>query len=98
MAYERPNHWTVSALNFISDSWEIMQYIGVKDKRGREIYEGDIVDYSISDTQHSTGVVRWDDVRLCFFFDGDYKGIIDNYYLKQCEIIGNCFEDPPGGR
>lgn len=92
MSYERPNQWIVSALNLISDTWIIMRYIGIKDKRGRDIYEGDIINYSISDTQHSTGVVKWDNARLCFFFDGKYKGTPDEYYLKQCEVVGNIYE------
>jgi len=74
------------------DNIELMQFTGLKDKNGKEIYEGDI----IKDDENYQGVVEWNE---------DYVGW--NYYDKhveehldfQCvgenhlEVIGNIYEN-----
>jgi uncharacterized phage protein (TIGR01671 family) len=79
---------------FPIDDVEIMQYTGLHDKNGKEIYEGDIVKYQISDTQHSIGDVQWDNLQMRFFFSGYYHGTLDSYYIVKSEVIGNIYENP----
>ena len=72
---------------------ELMQYTGLKDKNGREIYEGDIV--------KGTGknpiiyVVEWLDSYGGFAFVDKEKAIPAYEFLVNfCEVIGNIYENP----
>ena len=75
------------------ESLEVMQCTGLKDKKGIEIYEGDIVSWKINSIK-CVGQVAW----------GEYgswnKGIpgkqtqVLGSYQKSTEIIGNIYENP----
>jgi uncharacterized phage protein (TIGR01671 family) len=78
----------------------IMQYTGLKDKNGKEIYEGDIVEHS----WRGRGKVIFQDGAFSFA-DLIYKHIIIRAQEKlplpflhldpdQIEIIGNIYENP----
>lgn len=66
----------------------IMQFTGLLDKNGKEIYEGDITTSEISDEPKE--VVFWEGCFCHKWEDG--RGHIFN--PKKLEIIGNIYENP----
>jgi uncharacterized phage protein (TIGR01671 family) len=82
----------------VSDRFVLMQYTGLKEMNGREIYEGDIVRYKLG-SEWVVGDVRYDEYAARYVKRAEKIGELWDYkdlssYIGSTSVIGNIHEDP----
>ncbi|MEK4139632.1 YopX family protein [Paenibacillus sp. FSL M7-0547] len=74
-------------------AFNVMQYTGLKDKNGREIYEGDFIQ-----NENTIGEIEWVQEHCAFMAftrnPSFYRYLESDGQLNLTEIIGNIYENP----
>lgn len=80
------------------DENTVGQYTGLKDKNGKKIYEGDVIEIEYSDNSKHLCEVKWDNEGKCFIFDHIKKeddfDVFYGWFEDQLEVIGNIYDNP----
>ena len=66
----------------------LMQFTGLLDKHGKEIYESDIINDGFG------GTVFWDEHLAGFYIENSHASALPMDHYKNIEVIGNRYQNP----
>lgn len=92
-------YWSTNGfIDKIENKLIVQQYIGLQDKNGKDIYDGDIVRYTCYFHEHDLethiGEVYFEEGIFHFDKINQFAANDCNFNVFSLEVIGNIFENP----
>lgn len=87
----------LSAFFMVHRNDEMQQFTGLRDKNGKEIYEGDVVEEGtviFNKDESRKLIVEFRESEACFSFKEIPNSAALCVYAKYCDVIGNIHENP----
>ncbi|QBX15782.1 phage uncharacterized protein TIGR01671 [Streptococcus equinus] len=85
---------------YADDEFKLMQFTGLKDKNGKEVFEGDIINYKYGRHTSTQFVVKYDEFQATFVVVDNHNDLVytfrelaDYIQLNSLEVIGNIYEN-----
>lgn len=88
---------TVPGRLLTQDKFPVQQHIDLKDKNGKEIYEGDLIRFGYTENKVFFGEVKWLEDRASFgVVSGKSFQTMEDLmdYMSLLEVVGNIYELP----
>lgn len=84
--------WFITGGDELDENYVMQQYTGLKDKNGKEIYEGDIIKTTIGND--ILGQVVFSDGAISVRNKAGCDYLLCHVHERKTKVIGNVFENP----